>query len=172
VTLWQMGEFDKATKELQAALQVKPDYAEAYYTLGTVYKQQNKLTEAASALRDAIRLQPDFAGAHTTLAAVLRQLGDDQGAAREAAAGLQISKEKTALQAAAFNTNSGIRMLTAGDTQGAIAQFRSAIQLAPSYAPGHYQLGLALLRQGSKDEARAEFDKALALDSSLKPPQK
>ena len=85
---------------------------------------------------------------------------------------MQISKEKTALQAAAFNTNSGIRMLTAGDVQGAVAQFRSAIQLAPSYAPAHYQLGLALLRQGVKDEAGVEFDKASALDPNLKRPQK
>ena len=54
----------------------KPDYAEAYYTMGSVYKQMNKLPEAAEALRTALRLQPDFAGAHTTLAGVLRQMGD------------------------------------------------------------------------------------------------
>ena len=67
---------------LRSALQSKPDYAEAHYTLGTVYKQQNKLNDAAAELREAIRLQPDFGGAHTTLAGVLRQMGDSQGAAR------------------------------------------------------------------------------------------
>jgi cytochrome c-type biogenesis protein CcmH/NrfG len=77
----------KQPLSFRSALQTKPDYAEAYYYAGTVYKQQNKLADSAVALREAIRLQPDFAGAHTTLAAVLRQMGDDEGAAREAEAG-------------------------------------------------------------------------------------
>ena len=63
-----------AVRELRAAIRVKPDYTEAYYTLGTVLKQQGKLPEAADALREAIRLQPDYPAVHTTLAAVLRQL--------------------------------------------------------------------------------------------------
>ncbi len=80
VTLWQQGDFDGAANALRAAIQTKPDYAEAHYTLGTVLKQQGKLQEAAASLKEAIRLQPDFAGAHTTLAAILRQLGDSRGA--------------------------------------------------------------------------------------------
>src|SRR4029077_9773399 len=108
-------------------IQVKPDYAEAFYTLGTVLKQQSKMTESAAALREAIRLQPDFAGAHTTLAAVLRQLGDNAGAAAESKAGIELGKQKTSEQAALFATNSGKRLLNAGDLQGAISQFRSAI---------------------------------------------
>jgi cytochrome c-type biogenesis protein CcmH/NrfG len=51
------GTFDDAVKELQAAIQARPDYAEAFYTLGTVLKQQGKLQESADALREAIRLQ-------------------------------------------------------------------------------------------------------------------
>ena len=110
--------------------------------------------EAAKALREAIRLQPEFAGAHTTLAAVLRQLGDTEGAARESRAGAEIAKQKTNEQAALFATNSGRRLLNAGDVDGAISQFRTAIQAVPGYAPAHYQLGLALQRKGDKQGAR------------------
>ena len=120
VTFWQQGEFDQAANELRAAIQSKPDYAEAHYTLGTVLKQQGKLPEAAASLREAIRLQPDFAGAHTTLSTILRQLGDEEGAARERQLGAQISKDKTNLQAATFDTNSGKRLLGLGDLDGAI----------------------------------------------------
>src|SRR3989449_3595052 len=109
--------------------------SEAHYTLGTVLKQQGRLPEAADALRQAIRLQPDFAGAHTTLAAVLRQLGDTAGAAAESKAGAEISKQKTNQQAAAFATNSGRRLLVAGDLDGAISQFRAAISATPTFAP-------------------------------------
>jgi len=170
VTLWQQGEFDPAAEELRAAIRAKPDYAEAYYTLGTVLKQQSKLPESAEALREAIRLQPDFAGAHTTLSAILRQLGDAEGAATEARAGLEISKRKTDQQAATFATNSGKRLLNAGDLDGAISQFRSAINSMPDYAPAHFQLALAFQRKGETAEAAKEFRKAAELDNPFQPP--
>jgi tetratricopeptide (TPR) repeat protein len=172
MTLWQQGDFDGAIKELQAAIDARNDYAEAYYTLGTVLKQQGKLSDAANALREAIRLQPGFAGAHTTLAAVLRALGDDQGAAAEAREGQKIGNEKNALQAASLATGSGQRLLNAGDLDGAIAQFRSAISSNPNYAPAHYQLGIALGRKGEKQQSSEEFKRAAELDPRLTPPDR
>jgi tetratricopeptide (TPR) repeat protein len=136
-----------------------------------VFKQQGKLPEAAAALREAIRLQPEFAGAHTTLAGVLRQLGDAQGAAEEAKAGAKIAASTNSLQAATFSTNSGKRLLSVGDLDGAIAQFRSATNSEPNYAMAHYQLALALSRQGHKDEATKEFQKAAELDPHLTAPR-
>jgi len=134
-----------------------------------VLKQQGKLQDAAASLREAIRLQPDFAGAHTTLSTILRQLGDEEGAARERLLGAQISKNKTNLQAATFDTNSGKRLLSLGDLEGAIARFRAAIGLVPTYAPAHFHLALALQRKGQTKEAQKEFQRAAELDPQLKP---
>jgi len=166
-----MGDLENAASELQNAIRAKPDYAEAYYTLGTVLKQQGKLNEAASALREAIRLEPDFAGAHTTLGAVLRQLGDTQGSAAESRAGANLAKRNTDLQAAVFATNSGKRLRATGDLENAIAQFRAALAATPDYAPAHFELGLALQQQGKKEEARQEFEKAASLDPKLAAPR-
>jgi Flp pilus assembly protein TadD len=168
VTFWQQGDFDSAATELRAAITARSDYAEAWYTLGSVLKQQGKLPEAATALREAIALQPDFPGAHTNLAAVLRQMGDSEGAAAESKLGVQITKEKNSLQAATFNTNSGQRMLNAGDLEGAIGQFRSAISLSPDYAPAHLYLAEALKRKGEDAEAKKESEKAAELDAKIK----
>ena len=85
-------------------------------------------------------------------------------------AAAEISRSKTSLQAATFATNSGLRLLRVGDVKGAIAQFQSAINLAPDYAPGHYHLALALEREGASAQAEAEFQKAAALDPRLKRP--
>ncbi len=170
VTFWQQGDFAAAVEELRAAIQAKPDYAEAYYTLGTVLKQQGELQRAADALKEAIRLQPDFAGAHTTLAGVLRQLGDGEGAAAESRAGTELAKQKTSEQAALFATNSGRRLLKAGDLDGAVSQFRVAISAVPNYAVAHFELGLALRQQGKMEEAQEEFRKAATLDPQLTPP--
>ena len=51
MTLWQKGDFVDAEQELRAATAAKPDYAEAYYTLGTVLKQDGKLEDAAAVWR-------------------------------------------------------------------------------------------------------------------------
>ena len=67
-------------------------------------------------------------------------------------------------------TSSGRRLLAAGDLDGAITQFRSAISSSPNYAQAHYQLGIALQRKGEKDESSKEFRKAAELDPHLAPP--
>jgi Flp pilus assembly protein TadD len=102
---------------------------------------------------------------------VLRQLGDNAGAAAESRAGAEIAKQKTSEQAALFATNSGKRLLNAGDIDGAISQFRAAIQSVPAYAPAHYQLALALQRKGDKQGAAEEFGAAAELDPKLKGPK-
>ena len=109
-------------------------------------------------------MQPDFAGAHTTLAGLLRQLGDSEGAAAESKEGARIVAQTNNLQAAKVATNSGRRLLNAGDLDGAISQFRVAINAKPDYAAAHYQLALALQQSGKKDEAAQEFQKASELD--------
>ena len=116
-------------------------------------------------------MQTELAGAHTTLAAVLRQMGDADGAAAEARVGAELAKRKTDLQAAVFATNSGKRLRKAGDLEGAVSQFRSAINAAKDYAPAHFELGIALQQQGKKEEAQKEFDAAKALDPKLTPPK-
>lgn len=170
MTLWQQGDFVGAADGLRAAIRAKPDYAEAYYTLGTLLKRKGELADAATALREAIRIQPEFAGAHTTLAGVLRQLGDLEGAASESRAGAEIARQKTNEQAALFAANSARRLFKAGDIEGAISQFRAAINAVPDYAPAHFDLGLALLQQGQQEEAQKEFQKATSLDPRLTPP--
>jgi Flp pilus assembly protein TadD len=102
------------------------------------------------------------------LAAVLRQMGDTAGAEAENRLGDSLVKQKIGLQGATFNTNSGKRMLDAGDLDGAISQFRSATKLAPDLAVAHYQLSIALSRKGEKVEAAAELKRAQELDPRLK----
>jgi Flp pilus assembly protein TadD len=61
-------------------------------------------------------------------------------------------------------------LLDAGDVEGAITQFRSAINSSPNFAQAHYQLAIALRRKGDNEEAAKEFRKAAELDSQLAPP--
>jgi Tfp pilus assembly protein PilF len=82
--------------------------------------------------------------------------------------GAEIAKSANALQAATFSTNSGRRLLNAGDLDGAISQFRSAIEQSATYAPAHFYLAQALQRKGAVEESNHEFQRASDLDPSFK----
>ncbi|HME12387.1 MAG TPA: tetratricopeptide repeat protein, partial [Candidatus Acidoferrum sp.] len=85
-------------------------------------------------------------------------------------AGAEIAAETNKLQAAVFATNSGKRLMNAGDLEGAISQFRAAIGDKPEYAAAHYQLGLALQRRGDAEGAKREFAEASRLDPNVVAP--
>ena len=171
VTLWQSGDFPGAAEQLRQAIQIRPDYAEAYYTLGTVLKQMNQLPGGGGGLARkrfaSIPISP-------ALTPRWRQFCGNRATAPapppKARLAPRSSTGQTNLQSARFATNSGRRLLTAGDLEGAISQFRTAIRVMPSYALAHYELGAALSQKGLKDEADGEYKKAAELDPHLVTP--
>jgi tetratricopeptide (TPR) repeat protein len=62
----------------------------------------------------------------------------------------------------------GNQRLFAGDTAGAIRAYRQTLWLAPKYAAGHRQLGLAYAERGEKASAVAALQKYLALAPNAK----
>lgn len=60
--------------------------------------------------------------------------------------------------------NLGIALSDQGDTDGAIAHYRQAIELRPSYAEAHYNLGRLLAQKGQLDDAAAHYQKALEVN--------
>jgi tetratricopeptide (TPR) repeat protein len=60
--------------------------------------------------------------------------------------------------------NLGIALNNQGKTDEAIAHYREAIELRPSYAEAHYNLGRLLARKGQLDDAVTHYEKALEID--------
>jgi tetratricopeptide (TPR) repeat protein len=95
-------------------------------------------------------------------------MGDTIGADKERQLASEISKSTIGRQSAIFNTNSGIRLLNSEDIDGAIAQFQSAIKLAPDYAVAHFYLGRALQKKGRTIDANLELQRAYELDPEVR----
>jgi Tfp pilus assembly protein PilF len=93
----------------------------------------------------------------------LRQQGKPEEAEAETHRGQELLKQSSSLQTATFDTNSGNKLLEAGDLDGAIAQFRAAIALAPNFGLAHQFLAQALERKGEKEQAEEELRKAAEL---------
>jgi tetratricopeptide (TPR) repeat protein len=60
--------------------------------------------------------------------------------------------------------NLGIALNDQGDADRAIAHYRQAVELRPSYAEAHYNLGRLLVQKGQLDEAIAQYEKALEIN--------
>ena len=138
--------------------------------LATVLKQQGAIDEAIAHFRRAVDLQPTMAEGYLSLGQSLQQ----QGRAEEAGAALEqaqkLNQRKSDAQASTFAVSVGNRKLEAGDTAGAIRQYRDAIKLAPDNPQAHYRLAIALARQGARGEAQRAFDTARTLAPYLQPP--
>ena len=59
------------------------------------------------------------------------------------------------------HNNLGLALAKKGDVEGAIAQFRQALEIHPDDAEIHYNLGVALFVKGDLDGAIAQYQKAL-----------
>jgi tetratricopeptide (TPR) repeat protein len=64
--------------------------------------------------------------------------------------------------------NAGNLLLEAGDLDGAIARFQTAITLDPDYADAHHNLGVAYKRAGRRSDAVRELRRATGLERRRK----
>jgi tetratricopeptide (TPR) repeat protein len=75
VTLKDLGQLDAAVTSCRRALEIKPDYAEAYNNLGLTQVELGQLDEAVANCRQALKIKPDFAEAHANLGISLLEMG-------------------------------------------------------------------------------------------------
>ena len=77
----QQGKLDTAVEHYQQTLQLKPDYAEAYYNLGNILQRQGKLEAAVESYQQALKIKPDYGIAHHQLGNTFHQKGELEAAA-------------------------------------------------------------------------------------------
>ncbi|HZY04315.1 MAG TPA: tetratricopeptide repeat protein [Anaeromyxobacteraceae bacterium] len=57
------GQLDRAAREIETAISLRPDSPEAYNSLGVILRRQGRVDAAMESYRSALRLRPDFAEA-------------------------------------------------------------------------------------------------------------
>jgi tetratricopeptide (TPR) repeat protein len=70
-----IGLFDEAIEELQAALHLYPDYVEVHNNLGVTYDKMGMHEEAETELQEAIRMNPEYPEAHYNLGNIYYESG-------------------------------------------------------------------------------------------------
>jgi tetratricopeptide (TPR) repeat protein len=146
----------------QKAIDLKPDYAEAYSNLGNALHDQKKLPEAVAACQKAIDLKPDDAEAYDNLGNALH----DQKKLSEAVAAYHKAIDLKPDLAEAY-ANLGAALHEQGKLFEAVAACQKAIDLKPNFAGAYYNLGVVLREQGKRSEAVAAWRKAIDLKPDL-----
>ena len=129
-----------ALEDLNKAIALKPDYAQAYVIRGIV---KNNLEDYSGSIKDlnkAIELKPDNAEAYY-LRAVLKSCLKEKdyiGVIQDASKAIELKPDYVAAY-----YRRGINKFYIEDYRGAIQDFNKAIELKSSYAHAYYMRGLS-----------------------------
>ena len=73
-------DYDLAIKPLDAIIEIKPDYVEAWNRRATIYYLKNDYAHSIADIREVLAREPRHFGALTDLGLILQELGDDKDA--------------------------------------------------------------------------------------------
>jgi tetratricopeptide (TPR) repeat protein len=144
IELYQKQNASGAEKALQEAIQMDPSHSAAYFTLGQIYRKQNKLADAENALQGAI----DNMG-ETPNSDYWYQLGTVQATQGEADGVSQADKESK--------------------FSAAIKSFQEAIKVKPEHYKAYYRMGTLHEKLDQPPLADAAFRKAIEQRSDFSP---
>jgi tetratricopeptide (TPR) repeat protein len=161
VALRDSGQYDAATRHFQAAIEIRPAYADARSNLGESLLRAGQLDEAERHIRTAVELLPDSPDARVNLAAVLSRRGQLDAAAAE-------YRRALALNPASAEAHAGLGSVLTDREQWQDAQreLTEAVSLRPEYADGHYNLGRFYGLVNRPADAEREFRETLRLRPS------
>ena len=152
------GSRKNAAQSYRRAVQLKPDHAEAHYSLGVVLQNLDQLDGRWRATAGRCKLKPDNAEAHNDLGNALLDLGLIDDAIASYRRALEVNPD----HALAYN-NLGNPLKNLGQLDDAIASYRRAVEIKPEFAEAYCNLGAALRIMGDLSTAEACYRKAQEL---------
>ena len=157
----QTGKAENAITEIKQALELNPNFAQAYYDISLIFISQHQFDEAQSMLQKAHEIYPGFWEAQLVQA----KLHEHTQAIEPA-----INEYKMVLDLKPHQEEALFRLAYIYDQEGRMDEARALlIQLVethPRHADGWYLLGRIAERQHTIPQAIHAYQKALQADSN------
>ncbi|MBF0602713.1 MAG: tetratricopeptide repeat protein [Nitrospirae bacterium] len=154
----QLGNADLAQSCWRQAIQISPEYIDAWFNLGNLYHALGHGKQAEEAFRHILRIQPDHAQTHNNLGIVLNQ----QGQLEHAEASLRRALHLKADYAEAHN-NLGVVLNRQNRFEEAQNAFRLAVHHNPMYAEAYDNIGHLLVLLKRYEPAELAFMEVLRI---------
>jgi Flp pilus assembly protein TadD/peroxiredoxin len=158
VAMFEHGYLDQAEESFRQVIAVKPQNAEAYYNLGTLYLRRKSADEARRFLQKAIDLKPDYPEAWNNLGLIAAQQNQNDEAIRNFQRSLQL---RPTYAVALLNIGNLYRR--AGNNDEAQKYLFSALQAEPNDPEANYSVGMLCARQGKFQDAMQYLEKSVSL---------
>lgn len=179
---FKLARFDDAEKEYLIIEKTAPGSkaGEVQNNMGALYEMQGKFDQAVVRYSRALRLDPSLKFSHFNIARIYLVKGNADLAASEILYSLSgdlrkvtaavkivsdfLKEQKNISCSPAFYNDLGVKFAQARLFDESILSFSRSLDLSPSYADAHFNLGLAYLNKGLKRRASLEFKAALKID--------
>jgi tetratricopeptide (TPR) repeat protein len=143
-----LGLIDEAISNYRHALELNPNYADAFANLGAALLAQGKNDEAIEMCERALRLRPDIADAHASLAAALWNRGRADESILQNRKALELNPDLLEPR-----LNLGLALFTKGNYDEAIAHLEYVLRLNPQHEVAQR---LLIAAKGKRDGAATE----------------
>ncbi|BAZ67692.1 TPR repeat protein [Fischerella sp. NIES-4106] len=154
----EKGDTSQALEDLNWALQVDPQDAQAYCCRGVVLYKQGSYREAIADFNQALQLNFEDAIVYRNRGRARSQLGDHQGAIADFNQALQLEPEDALLYIARGNVYRAM-----GNYLGAVTDYTKALQINPDDAQAYYNRGLAYAHMEEMQRAIADYQQAASI---------
>ena len=136
------GDTTTAVSNLQEAVSISPEFAEAYFKLGQAFQHgahtKEEFARAESAFRHVLELNPNHASAHLALGLLLKDMGNSEEARSEFTTTIKLAPGL--VQA---HQELGNLALAAQDWPTAVREFQAVLAWSPDDKQAHYDLARA-----------------------------
>jgi len=160
--LAEKTDMNKQIEFYTKAIQLDPDYKDAYNNRGIAKYNLGKYTEAITDYDKAIQLDPNFKEAYNNRGISKNNLGKHTEAITDYDKAIQLDPNYKA----AYNNRGNVKD-DLGKYTEAITDYDKAIQLDPNFAQAIGSKGCSLVKLGRYGEAVDTINKALKLDNAL-----
>jgi tetratricopeptide (TPR) repeat protein len=160
--LFKRGDVTEAISHLERAIALEPENAAPAYVLAQAYRRNGQIDRARDLLARVSRLNAQERGDESdsdfkrTIVRIVRE-GSGASSSSSVASPPPLASEKAARAATCA---------AAGDLDGAIASLREAIEAAPAFSEGRYQLSVTLWNRYQRSGGRrlkADLDEAVSV---------
>ncbi len=186
------GNLEKAVEFYKRALELNPRSIVAYYMLGLAYEKLGNMKLAFETYNRTTDIDPEVSSKEASLESIkllerltgvpflgVWGLSKTAGSFREllrkkpkeAMSLKDFFRKETKLEKPEYFLKQGAEKEARSDLEGAIADYKRAIEANPRIPIPYYMLGLALESKGDMDGALENYQKAASLDSDILAPQ-
>lgn len=149
------GDYEGAIRAFERGLEIAPDDAELHNALGWTFFQLDRSEDAIEEYKRALELDPEHAKAHNNLALAYLDLGNFPFAAQHFDKSLALNPR------AEIYSDLGYTLERMGLDDQAHELYRKAIEMDPSCASAHLNMGASLVEKARYEEAEPHYRAAI-----------